>query len=69
MGMQIQAFNASTSGEINTAFASFARERVDALFAGPGAFFLTRRVQLPNLRRVMASPRSTRNVITSMWVG
>ena len=49
MGMQIQAVNASTSGEINTAFASFARERVDALFAGPGAFFLTRRVQLAQL--------------------
>ena len=49
MGMQIQAVNASTSGEINTAFASFARERVDALFAGPGDFFLTRRVQLAQL--------------------
>ena len=49
MGMQIQAVNASTSGEINTAFASFARERVDAFFAGPGAFFLTRRVQLAQL--------------------
>jgi putative tryptophan/tyrosine transport system substrate-binding protein len=49
MGMQIQAVNASTSGEINTAFASFARERLDAMFVGPSAFFLTRRVQLAQL--------------------
>ena len=49
MGMQIQAVNASTSDEINTAFASFTRERLDALFVGPGAFFLTRRVQLAQL--------------------
>ena len=56
MGMQIQAVNASTSGEINTAFASFARERVDALFVGPGALFLTRRVQLAQLAARHAFP-------------
>ena len=32
MGLQIQVLNASTSSEIDAAFASFARERPDALF-------------------------------------
>ena len=34
MGLQIQVLNASTSGEINAAFATFVRERPDALFVG-----------------------------------
>src|SRR5262245_35175050 len=32
MGLQIQVFNATTSGEIDAAFASYARERPDAVF-------------------------------------
>src|SRR6476659_8806508 len=36
MGLQIQVLYASTSGEINAAFASFVRERPDALFVGTG---------------------------------
>src|SRR5262249_37922589 len=32
MGLQIQVFNATTSREINAAFASLVRERPDALF-------------------------------------
>ena len=46
MGLQIQVLNASTSREIDAAFATFARERPDALFVGPDAFFISRRVQL-----------------------
>jgi len=46
MGLQIKTLNASTGGEINTAFASFARERPDAIVVGPDAFFTARRVQL-----------------------
>ena len=46
MGLQIQVFKPSTSREISAAFASFMRERPDALFVGPGPFFNTRRVQL-----------------------
>jgi len=46
MGLQIQVLKADTSREINAAFASFVRERPDALFVGPGAFFTGRRVQL-----------------------
>ena len=39
MGLQIQVLNASTSGEIDSAFASFARERPDALFVEPRPLF------------------------------
>ena len=38
MGLKLQILKASTSGEINAAFAAFARERPDALFVGAGAF-------------------------------
>ena len=46
MGLQIQVLNASTSREINTAFATLVRERPDALFVGTDPFFTSRRVQL-----------------------
>jgi putative ABC transport system substrate-binding protein len=46
MGLQIQVLNASTSREINAAFANFVRERPDALYVGTGPFFASRRVQL-----------------------
>jgi putative ABC transport system substrate-binding protein len=46
MGLQIRAFNAGTSREINAAFAAFVRERSDALFVAPDPFFLSRRLQL-----------------------
>jgi len=49
LGLQIQIFNASTSGEIETTFAILARERHDALFVAPDAFFRSRRVQLVTL--------------------
>ena len=38
MGLQIQVLNASTSREIDAAFATFVRERPDALFVGGDAF-------------------------------
>ena len=46
MGLQIQVLNTSTGREIDMAFASFMRERPDALFVGSGPFFIDRRVQL-----------------------
>jgi ABC-type uncharacterized transport system substrate-binding protein len=49
MGLQIQVLNASTTREIDSAFATVVRERPDALFVGPGAFFTGRRIQLANL--------------------
>jgi putative tryptophan/tyrosine transport system substrate-binding protein len=49
MGLQTKIFNASSSGEINAAFATMARERSDALFVGGGFLFSSRRVQLVHL--------------------
>jgi putative ABC transport system substrate-binding protein len=49
IGLQIQILNASTIGEIDAAFATFARERPDALFVAADAFFTNRRGQLATL--------------------
>src|SRR4029077_20220398 len=49
MSLKVQEVSASTSSEIDTAFASLARERLDALFVGCDAFFTSRRVQMANL--------------------
>jgi putative tryptophan/tyrosine transport system substrate-binding protein len=46
MGLHIRVLNASTSGEIDVAFANFVRERPDAIFVGPDGLFASRRVQL-----------------------
>jgi putative ABC transport system substrate-binding protein len=56
MGLQLQVFNASTSGEIDAAFASLVRERPDALFVGGDAFFNGRRVHLVNTAARHAVP-------------
>ena len=58
MGLQIKAHNASTSREIDAAFATFARERPDALFLGQDAFFSSRRLQLANMAARHAIPTS-----------
>jgi putative ABC transport system substrate-binding protein len=49
VGLQIQVRNASTIGEIDAAFAAFARERPDALFVAPDGFFASRRGQFATL--------------------
>ena len=49
LGLEILLFNASTAAEIDAAFASFARERTDALFIAPDGFFASRKVQLATL--------------------
>jgi putative ABC transport system substrate-binding protein len=46
LGVQIQVFNASTSDEIDLAFAAIARERCEALLIGGDGLFNGRRVQL-----------------------
>jgi putative ABC transport system substrate-binding protein len=46
MGLQIQVLHASNSQEINAAFATFVRERPDAVFVNTGPLFTARRVQL-----------------------
>ena len=58
MGLQVQVLNASTSQEIDAAFATIARERLDAIFVSPTAFFTSRRVQLTHLASRHAVPAS-----------
>jgi putative tryptophan/tyrosine transport system substrate-binding protein len=57
-GLQIQVFNASTSREINAAFATFVRERLDAVLVGLDPFFNSRRIQLVQLATRYAVPTS-----------
>ena len=61
MGLQIHVLNASTGREINTAFATFVRERPDALFVGLDPFLNSRRVQLVNLASRHALPAAFSN--------
>ena len=65
MGLQIQVLNASTSREINAAFATFVRERPDALFVGLDPFFTSRRVQLATLatRHAVPATSGTREIV------
>ena len=49
MGLQIRVLKANTSAEIDAAFATIARERLDALFVGSSPLFNSRRIQLVNL--------------------
>ena len=49
LGLQIEIVNATTISEIDTAFASFARDRPDALFVAPDGFFVSRAVQFVTL--------------------
>jgi putative tryptophan/tyrosine transport system substrate-binding protein len=49
MGLQVQVLNASTGPEINAGFFAIVRDRADALFIAPDAFFVSRRVQFATL--------------------
>jgi putative ABC transport system substrate-binding protein len=49
IGLQIRVLNASTSREIDAAFATLERERPDALFVAPEPFLTSRRVQIVTL--------------------
>jgi putative tryptophan/tyrosine transport system substrate-binding protein len=67
IGLQIQIINASSIGEIDAAFASFARERPDALFVAGEAFFTSRRGQFATLTAVNKIPAtySNRDFVTA----
>ena len=69
LGLQIQILNASTIGEIDAAFATLARERPDALFVAPDAFFVSRRVQFATLTAVNRIPAAYATVILSRPAG
>jgi putative ABC transport system substrate-binding protein len=61
IGLQIQILNAATTGEIDAAFAILARERPDALFVAPDAFFNSRRVQFATLTARVGIPAAYAN--------
>ena len=61
MGLQLQVLKAATSREIDAAFATFVRERPDALFVGGDSFFNSRRFQLVNLASRHAVPATFSN--------
>jgi putative tryptophan/tyrosine transport system substrate-binding protein len=56
IGLQIQILKASTSREIDAAFATIERERPDALFVSGDAFFISRAVQFATLTARHAIP-------------
>jgi ABC-type uncharacterized transport system substrate-binding protein len=56
LGLQTQVLNASTSREIEAAFATLRREPADALFVAGDGFFTSRRVQFATLAMRYAIP-------------
>jgi ABC-type uncharacterized transport system substrate-binding protein len=56
LGRQIQVVNASSEHEIDTAFATFVQQRVNAIIVDADAFFLARRDQLAALAARHALP-------------
>jgi putative tryptophan/tyrosine transport system substrate-binding protein len=65
IGLQIQVLNASTSREIDAAFAALARERPDALLVATDTLFTTRRVQmsLQAMRHAIPATYSAREAV------
>jgi putative ABC transport system substrate-binding protein len=56
VGLQLHVLSASTRGEINAAFATFLKDRPDAVFVSIDLFLNSRRVQLVNLASRHAIP-------------
>jgi ABC-type uncharacterized transport system substrate-binding protein len=61
MGMQIQVLNASTSREIEAAFATLVHDRADALYVAGDVFFTSRRIQFVTLAAHHRIPASYAN--------
>ena len=61
LGLQVQSLNASTASEIDAAFSIMVRDRADALFIAPDAFFASRRVQFATLAARDRIPTSCPN--------
>jgi len=49
IGLHLQIVNASTKDEIEAAFVTLARDRIDALFVAPDPFFISQRGQFATL--------------------
>src|SRR5262249_36145669 len=58
IGLQIQFLPASTSREIESAFATLVRERADALFVAADQYFVSRRVQFATFAAKHGIPAS-----------
>jgi putative tryptophan/tyrosine transport system substrate-binding protein len=56
IGREIEVFTASSSREIDTAFASIVQARAQALLIGPGPLFVARRAQIATLMARHALP-------------
>src|SRR5262250_2961100 len=56
MGLQVDVVQASDSREIESAFGTLVHNKADALLVGPGAFFVSRRLQLAILAARHALP-------------
>ena len=61
LGVQIRVLNASTSGEIEAAFATLERDQADALFIAPDGFFTGRTSQFVTLASRDRIPTSCGN--------
>jgi putative ABC transport system substrate-binding protein len=61
IGLQIHVLNASTSREIEAAFAALVRDGADALFVAPDGFLTTRRVQFATLAARYGIPAAYSN--------
>jgi putative ABC transport system substrate-binding protein len=61
LGLQIHIVNASTSREIEAAFAALVREQADALFVASDIYFFSRRVQLATLAAHYRIPAAYNN--------
>ncbi len=49
IGLQLQILNAGTKDEIEAAFVTIVRDKIDALFVAPDPFFISQRDQLATL--------------------
>jgi putative ABC transport system substrate-binding protein len=56
IGQQLRFFNASSEGDLDTAFAALVHQRADALLVGNDAFFNSRREQIVTLAARHAVP-------------
>jgi putative ABC transport system substrate-binding protein len=67
IGLQIQALNATTISEIDAAFDTLKRARLDALFVAPDSFFNSRRVQFVTLaaRDKIPATYSSRDLVAA----